>query len=70
MPVADAVQSGGEINHIAGCMAPETVVPLIQFQAGLVVIVEGASCHSMLVHSQTEAFGGLSRGDSRLDGAK
>ena len=62
------MQSGGEINHVAGCVAPKTVVPLIQFQAGLVVIVEGASCHPVLVHSQTEVFGSLSCGDCCLDG--
>ena len=62
------MQSGGEIDHITGYMAPETVVPLIQFQAGLVVFVEGASCHPVLVHSQTKVLGSLSCGDCCLDG--
>jgi len=62
------MQSGGEINHVAGCVAPKTVVPLIQFQAGLVVIMEGAYGHSMLIHSQAKVFGSLSCGDCCLDG--
>jgi hypothetical protein len=56
---ADAEQFGGEVNDIAAGVTAEAVEPLIQFQAGVMIFMEGAQCHSMDIHFQPVPFGGL-----------
>lgn len=36
-----------KINGIASCLTTKTIVSLIQFEAGIVVIVKGAACHAV-----------------------
>ena len=57
---ADAKQLCGEVNDIPAGPAAETVEPLVQFQAGVVIVVEWAQCHSMNIHFQSIRFRGLS----------
>jgi len=46
---ADAEEFCGEVDDITGFPASETVVPLVQLQTGVVIVVEGVKCHPMLV---------------------
>ena len=57
---ADAEQLGGEVNDIPAGSAAEAVEPLVQFQTGVVIVVEWAQCHSMNIHFQSIRFRGLS----------
>jgi hypothetical protein len=57
----------GEVDDITGFPAGEAIVPLIQLQTGVVVIMERTQGHSMLVYRKSKAFGSLSGGDRRLD---
>ena len=57
---ADAKQLCGEIDDIAAGPAAEAVEPLIQFQTGVMIFMEGAQCHSMNIHFQSIRFRGLS----------
>ena len=65
--LADAKQPGCEVNGIPICPTTETVVALIQFQAGCVVIMEGAYSHSGPAHHNPESLSSLSRGNCCLD---
>jgi hypothetical protein len=65
---ADAEEFCGEVDDITGCSAGKAIVPLVQLQTGVVVIMEGAQGHPVLVHRKSEAFGSLSGRDCCLDG--
>ena len=56
---ADAKQLCGEVNDIPAGPAAEAVEPLVQFQTGVMVCMEGTQCHSMNIHFQSIRFRGL-----------
>ena len=56
---AEVKQPCGEVNNISAGPAAEAVEPLIQFQTGVVIVVEWAQCHSMNIHFQSIRFRGL-----------
>ena len=65
--IADTQQPGCEVNGIPICPTAEAVVAFIQFQAGCVVIMEGAYSHSGPAHHNPESLSSLSRGNCCLD---
>ena len=65
--IADTQKPGCEVNDIPICSATKTVVTFVQFQAGCVVIMEGAYSHSGPTHRDPESLSSLSRGNCCLD---
>jgi hypothetical protein len=65
--VADPVVSCGEVNDVTGFSAAKAVIPSVQLQTGVVILMEGAQRHSGSVHSQSIVFGSLSGRDGCLD---
>ena len=65
---ADTEELCGEVDNITRFPAGEAVVPLVQLQTGVVVIVEGTLGHPMVTNSKSEAFVSLSGRDRCLDG--
>jgi hypothetical protein len=48
----------------------KAVVPIIQLQAGRVILMEGAPCHAGAAYFQTIAFSGIPAGDTCLQRLK
>ena len=56
-----------EVNHAAVCSAAETMIPVIQFQAWVPVLVEWAQSHAVAVHRESVILRGLACRDARFD---
>ena len=65
--IADTQQPGCEVNGIPICPTTEAVVAFVQFQAGCVVVMEGAYHHSGPAHRNPEVLRSLPRGNCCLD---
>ena len=44
--IAESIQVGNEIDHIAGFMTAEAVIPFVHLHRGVLVAVEGAADHA------------------------
>ena len=64
LPGGQVIEPGGEVDHVAGGSAAEAVeVVLVQFQAGVPVIVEGAIGHAAALYLDAVHFRRFSGGD-------
>ena len=60
-------EPGGEVDHIAGLVAPEAVVPFIHLHGWMAVVVKNTVSHTVVFDGEAIVFRGLTGCHLRFD---
>ena len=68
--IAEPIQVGNEIDHVAGFVAAEAVIPFVHLHRGVLVAVKGAADHAVAIDLESVILRGLAGSDRRFDRCK